>query len=200
MSNATTIRRVLAAVVAAGGLALAGSASAQSVDKEALGTSIAHELSSALNFKAMLIMAAQEPDGAEDLLGRAPKPGTEGLLQEAAVEEIEHDLPAIEAIMGHAFAQRLSAKDMQAVTEFLRTPTGRAFLNVLANPDTAGPAMPQEDRTRLLAFMETPAGQAFTAMLDDIETVLDTMETEVMAELTPGVVRRYEAKLATAGK
>lgn len=193
-------RRVAAAVCAATALAFAAPALGQSAQHEAMGVSLARDLSTAFGFKEVLIHEATAPDADVSIPGLETAPGSETLLREAVAEEIAHDMPVLEEIIGRALARRFTPQELKGVNDFMKGPGGRAFLSVIADAAagrTSPPPSP-DVQAAVLTFLASPEGRAFDAVMNDLDSVLGPIEAEVLQEVNSGAAERYKAKLAAA--
>lgn len=195
-----TRRRVLVAACAAP-LAAAAPLRAQTSDPEALGTALAHELMTAADFRGVFVRALAQPHFAE-VYGLQMRPGWESWLREAAAEEVDHDMPELERLAGHAFALRFTTLELQALLAFLERPAGQALLAYVAG-DAAGQAPPPpsgETRAEIEQFLATPEGASIQAKFEDMGPLAEALEQEFLEELAPGVVERFNEKSEAAGQ
>lgn len=195
-----SFRAAVAAACVVASLGLAAPATAQSADAEALGAEVAHHMMAAADFKGFHVLELTRPEIARGIEGLVLRPGWEAPLREAVAEEIDHDLPALERLIGREFAAAFTLRELQALTDFLKGPGGQAMLAAMA-ADFAGQTPPAPSAPALQEisrFMNSPEGAAFRAKFQDLDT--RRFDNLVDEELIPGVIQRYETKIAARPK
>jgi hypothetical protein len=194
------IRRPLAgvaALAAVAALAFAAPAVARDAETDALATEIIHTMLSPMDMKGTILKGMDQEMGGMMFDGR---PEWNGLMREAAVEEIDHDMPTIERMMGHAFAENSSAQELRDIIAFLKTSGGQALI-VLMGDAAAGREMTQPSAKAnkdIEKFSRTPAGRSFLSKMQRMEKLLEPVTNDIAAEVAPGLLRRFADKAEAA--
>lgn len=196
--------KVLAAVAAVAALAFALPVAAQSqapaTEFETLSTQLGHDIMAATDFRGAMVRAV--PAAFEGKLNEfKSRPEWAGMLEQAAVEEIDHDLPAYERMVGLAMTKGFSIEDLRATMAFFRQPGGKALLTMMADGAADRPlTKPSREASKgLQRFFATPAGRKLEARLGEVEAVLAPLQQDIAVELVPGMFRRFADK-AEAGE
>lgn len=125
----------------------------------------------------------------------AVRPEWEGLWKQAMAEELDHDMPTIESMVGQALVKTFSDDEMKAGLQIVSDPALKAIYLAAQNggkPPPVSVAKATDD------LMNTPAGSAFVSKLQKIDTVMDPVQIEVMATVMPGVMKRFGEKADAA--
>ncbi|NEX93879.1 hypothetical protein [Caulobacter sp. 17J65-9] len=188
-------------------------------EAEALGVRLAHQFFSTAKVGSWWTQRLSRPLTAQKTFKIKWEAGGEAALSEAVIEEMYNDLPALERLAGREFARGMPLDQLKANVEFLEGSAGRQMLALVFDqtmretaPESASLKetglqivriyKPELNFTRAsddnyqrirnyLAYSHE--GQTLMVLLNRAE---DRMETLMLAELTPGVVARYEAKMA----
>lgn len=186
-------------------------------EAEAAGVQLAHQLFTATKWETFWVRKFTGPLTAQKTFGIKREPGWEGPLWEAVAEEFAHDRPALEQIAGREFARGMPLDQLKANVAFIDGPDGQTMLRSVFTTEvretplsdaslqltgyqiiylfkqdlpvlaTGGPAFDDIKR-----FLKTHEGQSLLVLLQRVET---RMEKKMLAELKPGVVERFNAKM-----
>ncbi|NEX93884.1 hypothetical protein [Caulobacter sp. 17J65-9] len=187
----------LAALTAVAALAAAAPAAARDAQTDALGTELIHTLLAPMDLKQVMIKGMESEFGD---LAKNGRPEWPALMVEAANEEIDHDLPAIERLFGHALAENTSAAELREMNAFLTTEGGKALLVVIGDAAAERPMTPLSKKAEkdVEKFMRTPAGVSFQSKMQRMEKLLAPYAPDLAAELVPGLLRRFADKAEAA--
>lgn len=123
------------------------------------------------------------------------RPEWDGLWKQAMTEELDHDMPTIESMVGQALVKTFTDDEMKAGLQIVADPALKSIY--LAAQSGANP--PQVALTKATDdLMNTPAGSSFVAKLQKIDEVMDPVQLEVMATVMPGVMKRFGEKADAA--
>jgi hypothetical protein len=125
----------------------------------------------------------------------AVRPDWEGLWKQAMAEELDHDMPTIESMVGQALVKTFTEDEMKAGLQIVADPALKAIYLAAQNsaqPPRVTVAKATDD------LMNTPAGSSFVAKLQKIDAVMDPVQIEVMATVMPGVMKRFGEKADAA--
>ena len=121
----------------------------------------------------------------------AVRPEWEGLWRQAMTEELDHDMPTIESMVGQALAKTFTDDEIKAGLQIVADPALKAIYLAAqsgAQPPQATLAKATDD------LMNTPAGSSFVSKLQKVDDVMDPVQLEVMATVMPGVMKRFGEK------
>lgn len=121
----------------------------------------------------------------------AVRPEWEGLWKQAMSEELDHDMPTIESMVGQALVKTFTDDEMKAGLQIVSDP-GLKAIYLAAQTGTQPPQVTVAKATDDL--MNTPNGSSFVSKLQKIDTVMDPVQIEVMATVMPGVMKRFGEK------
>jgi hypothetical protein len=125
----------------------------------------------------------------------AVRPEWEALWRQSMAEELDHDMPTIESMVGQALAKTFTDDEIKAGMQIVADPALKAIY--LAAQSRAQP--PQVTVSKATDdLMNTPSGSSFVAKLQKIDDVMDPVQIQVMATVMPGVMRRFGEKAAAA--
>jgi len=125
----------------------------------------------------------------------AVRPEWEGLWKQAMTEELDHDMPTIESMVGQALVNTFSDDEMKAGLQIVGDPALKAIYLAAQNgaqPPSVTVAKATDD------LMNTPSGSSFVSKLQKIDDVMDPVQLQVMATVMPGVMRRFGEKADAA--
>jgi len=125
----------------------------------------------------------------------AVRPEWEGLWRQAMTEELDHDMPTIESMVGQALVKTFNDDEMKAGMQIVADPALKAIYLAAqsgSNPPNVTVAKATDD------LMNTPSGSAFVAKLQKIDDVMAPVQVEVMATVMPGVMKRFGEKADAA--
>jgi hypothetical protein len=125
----------------------------------------------------------------------AVRPEWEGLWKQAMAEELDHDMPTIESMVGQALVKTFSDDEMKAGLQIIADP-GLKAIYLAAQNGARPPAVTVAKATDDL--MNTPTGSAFVNKLQKIDEVMNPVQLEVMATVMPGVMKRFGEKADAA--
>ncbi|MDP2258785.1 MAG: hypothetical protein Q8J89_03600 [Caulobacter sp.] len=187
-------RGVLTALAVLLAAATVGITPAMARDSEAdrLGQEMSSIIFDAINFRDVMIKgAASELGSMKDLAeGRPEWPG---LLQESIVEEFDHDMPAIKAMLGRGFARHFTVEELRAGVVILADPGLQQIMKAAAAnspPPTPEPTMSK----KVERLSQTPAGRSFLEKFGNIDGMLEGLSRDLIVEIIPGTFRRFADK------
>jgi hypothetical protein len=125
----------------------------------------------------------------------AIRPQWEGLWKQAMAEELDHDMPTIESMVGQALVKTFTDDEMKAGMQIVSDPALKAIYLAAQNgaqPPSVTVAKATDD------LMNTPSGSSFVNKLQKIDDVMDPVQLEVMATVMPGVMKRFGEKADAA--
>jgi hypothetical protein len=125
----------------------------------------------------------------------AVRPQWEGLWKQAMTEELDHDMPTIESMVGQALVKTFTDDEMKAGMQIVSDPALKAIYLAAQNgaqPPSVTVAKATDD------LMNTPSGSSFVNKLQKIDDVMDPVQLEVMATVMPGVMKRFGEKADAA--
>jgi len=126
----------------------------------------------------------------------AVRPDWETLWRQAMAEELDHDMPTIESMVGQALVKTFTDDEMKAGLQIVGDPGLKAIYLAAQNG-----AQPPQGATVTKAtddLMNTPNGSSFVGKLQKIDAVMDPVQLEVMATVMPGVMKRFGEKADAA--
>ena len=186
------MRRTVTAVAA--GLALlaasGGSAFAQSAEAHALGLKVSQATFRALPLEALISKATES--GAKDAFSEVKsRPEWAGYLADALAEELKHDMPTVERLVGTALARSLTIEELRAGVTIMEDPGMQKAIAASAAGKT--PAVnPSPSAERALG---TAAGRSFLEKMEGIDKIMAPLLDEFLIELMPGALRRFADKI-----
>jgi len=125
----------------------------------------------------------------------AVRPEWEGLWRQAMAEELDHDMPVIESMVGQALVKTFTEDEMKAGMQIVADPALKAiYLAAQSGAQPPGVALAKATDD----LMNTPAGASFVTKLQKIDDVMDPVQLEVMATVMPGVMKRFGEKADAA--
>jgi hypothetical protein len=125
----------------------------------------------------------------------AVRPEWESLWKQAMADELDHDMPTIESMVGQALVKTFSSDEMKVGLQIVSDP-GLKAIYLAAQNSAKPPAVTVAKATDDL--MNTPTGASFVAKLQKIDEVMSAVQIEVMATVMPGVMKRFGEKADAA--
>jgi len=125
----------------------------------------------------------------------AVRPEWEGLWRQAMTEELDHDMPTIESMVGQALGKTFTDDEIKVGMQIVADPALKAIYLAAqsgAQPPSVTVAKATDD------LMNTPSGSSFVSKLQKIDDVMDPVQIEVMATVMPGVMKRFGEKADAA--
>jgi hypothetical protein len=121
----------------------------------------------------------------------ATRPEWQTMFKAAVAEELDHDMPVIDSMLGQALGRTFTDDEMKVGVQIVSDPNLR--LIYLAAQDGGRPPNVQIAKATEDA-LATPAGQSFAGKLQTLNTVLEPLLVEVTATVVPGALRRFGEK------
>lgn len=171
----------------------ARAAPAPADERQQLGEQMAHTFFAALDLRTLISKAVAESSELEEFASIRPE--WAGFLRDAVIEEIDHDLPAIERILGKAFAEVFTIEELRVGVKILLDPSAQRFFAAEASGQGTADIKPSREIERLL---KTRAGVSFLEKMEHIEDIMGSVENELFAEIMPGIFRRFGEKAEAA--
>jgi hypothetical protein len=163
---------------------------AQSPEAEALGRQVAHSIFQAVSLEGLVAAAAKEMGAFDEIKSR---PNWSRYLLEAMREEFEHDMPAIEGLIGHTLAREMTVDELKAGLIIMSDPAvQRAIKAESEGTKTAEEPVPQRAAERA---MGSAAGRSFLRKFEGFEKLLEPTQDDLIAEIIPGAFRRFADKV-----
>lgn len=188
------IRSLLVAVAALMAAAAVGVSPAMARDSEAdrLGRELSTIVFTAIDLRAAMIASTEKELGSMTEL-KDGRPEWPALFKESIVEEFDHDMPAIEAMLGKGFARYFTLDELRAGTVILADP---ALQQVMRDAAAGKPAPTKDPKLarETERLVGTPAGKRFLEKFGKIEGMLDGMTQDLIVEVLPGMLRRFGEK------
>jgi hypothetical protein len=188
------MKRLLLSLAAAAALAAATPALAQAQRAATpLQAQLAAKLLDFIDYKAGVRARMTGSTLPPQLL--AIRPEWEGLWRQAMTEELDHDMPTIESMVGQALVNTFTDDEMKAGLQIVADPALKAIYLAAQNgaqPPQVTVAKATDD------LMNTPTGSSFVAKLQKIDDVMDPVQLQVMATVMPGVMKRFGEKADSA--
>jgi hypothetical protein len=125
----------------------------------------------------------------------AVRPDWSPMFKAAMTDELDHDMPVLESMLGAGLRKTFTDDEMKAGMQIV-SDKGLKAIYLAAQNGAPEPAVEVAKATEDL--LATPAGQSFATKLQTINTVLDPVQIEVMATVMPGVMRRFGEKAEAA--
>jgi len=119
------------------------------------------------------------------------RPDWRPILKTAIAEELEHDMPVIDSMVGKVLGETFTDDELRIGLKIVSDPNLRIIYLAAQNggrPPEVEIAKATEDA------LSSPAGQAFANKLQTVNTVFQPLVVEVTATLIPGVLRRFGEK------
>jgi hypothetical protein len=188
----------LAALAALTSLALANPAAAEASEGQRLGRVVAHDLMSAVDFKAVIATRSGELDHIFDSF--TARPEWSGLFKDALVEAIDRDMPLFEKDLGDAFAKNYSIGELKAGAAFLDGAGGRAFLGVISarSRNVPDPEIPAAAKANIAALTRSPDGKAFIEKLGAMDSMMKPVEQQFVVTFLPDTFILFGEKARAA--
>ena len=165
-------------------------ARAQTPEAEDLGQQVAHTMFKAIAFDAVI---AKEMKGAADAFADVKsRPEWGKMLEDSMAEEVVHDMPTFERMLGHVLAQNMSPDELRAGIVILADPATQTMMAAAATGDTKPDPKLSGDTERVAA---SPPGRRFLQKFEKLETYLTPVQDDLVAELLPGAFRRFADKV-----
>jgi hypothetical protein len=117
------------------------------------------------------------------------------LLEQAVIEEMQSDLPRMHALFGRAMTRDMTEAEIRAGLAVLGSRAGRAAMGAASRGGTM-PTFSAAEAAELGRVIESPAGKGFERKLDAVDG--EAAGQAIVAELTPGIMRRFAAKIEAA--
>lgn len=122
------------------------------------------------------------------------RPEWKPLLEEAFMEEVDHDLPKLHVIFGRELSKVMTEQEIAAGLALMSTRGGRAMLSAAGRGANSPPNLSRADRREMERIASTPAGRGFIAKMDRVNFGSEASKQEFIGELMPGVMRRFGTK------
>ncbi|HEY4029687.1 MAG TPA: hypothetical protein VGM25_05045 [Caulobacteraceae bacterium] len=193
-----TLLLPLAAALALGGAATAPTLALAQAPRGAAATppqtQLAAKLLDFIDYKASVRAHMTGSNLPPELV--AVRPDWEAMWRQAMGEELDHDMPTIESMVGQALVKTFTEDEMKAGMQIVSDPGLKAVY--LAAQNGAQPPQGASVSKATDDLMNTPNGSSFVSKLQKIETVMDPVQIEVMATVMPGVMKRFGEKADAA--
>src|ERR1700761_2083304 len=150
---------------------------------------MADKLLDFIDFKAQVRQGMETSTLPDSLL--ITRPDWKPLFKAAVAEELDHDMPVIDSMVGKSLADTFSDDEIRIGLKIISDPNLR--LVYLAAQNGGRPPEVQIAKTTEDA-LASPAGQAFANKLQTVNTVFQPLLVEVTATLVPGALRRFGEK------
>jgi|GEM_PF-6147386 len=174
-------------------VATATPAWAQPEERDRLSAEIVSSMFAVMDLKAAIVKGVE---ASGDIESFAVRPEWTGMLKDAMIEEVEHDMPAIQAIFSRGFAEGYTVEELRAGAVMLRDPAVLAAFKAGAEGKTAPRTLRiGKDAQRAV---DSKAGKSFFAKSDQIEVVFKNSEADLLGEIIPGTFRRFADKAEAA--
>jgi len=125
----------------------------------------------------------------------AVRPDWDGMWKQAMGEELDHDMPVIESMVGQGLVKTFTDDEMKVGLQIVSDPALKAVYLAAQNgvrPPDVTVAKATDD------LMNTPSGSSFVTKLQKIDDVMAPIQLEVMATVMPGVMKRFGEKADAA--
>jgi hypothetical protein len=173
---------------------MAAPASAASVDRDALGLAITHELLGVLPLNTVFDKAV-EPMG--DMFSKVSRPEWTPLFKDAAHEELAAQMPQIEAMFAQRIFASFTVEELEAGANLLHGPAGEPLKSAMATASTGQP-MPKPSPAVQREFekaMRNPAGRGFVEKLAKLDRDMgERFGRDIVPVVIPGMFRRFGEK------
>jgi hypothetical protein len=186
-----SFRGLALAIALTAGAALPMGARAQTPEAEALGQQVAHSMFKAIAFDEVIAKEMKGAAGAFTDVKSRPEWGK--MLEDSMTEEVRHDMPVFERMLGHALAQNMSPDELRAGVVIIADP---ATQSLIAAGSAAGEDRPEPKLARETERVAaSPPGRRFLQKFEKLETYLTPIQDDLVAELLPGAFRRFADKV-----
>lgn len=142
-----------------------------------------------IDFKSQVQLGMEGSTLPQSLLSTRPE--WAGLFKAAVGEEVDHDMPVIDSIVGQALGKTFTDDELRIGLKIVSDPSLRAIYIAARNggrPPEVQIAKATEDA------LATPAGQSFAAKLQTLNDTLQPLLVDVTATVVPGALRRFGEK------
>jgi hypothetical protein len=119
------------------------------------------------------------------------RPDWKPLFKAAVSEELDHDMPVIDSIVGQALGKTFTDDELKIGLQILSDPNLR-IIYIAAQRGGRPPEVQIAKATE--DALATPAGQTFAGKLQTINDTLQPLLVEVTATVVPGALRRFGEK------
>lgn len=167
-------------------------ASARDAEADRLGQELSVIIFDAINFRDVMIKGATSELGSMKDLAEG-RPEWPGLLQEAIIEEFDHDMPEIKAMLGRGFARHFTVEELRAGVVILADPGLQQIMKAAAVQAPLPSPEPRMSR-KVEQLAQTPAGRSFLEKFGNIDSMLDGLSRDLIVEVIPGTFRRFADK------
>ena len=175
------------AVTALVAVGLPTGANAQTPEAEALGQQVAHSMFKAISFDEVIAKEMKGAAGAFADVKSRPEWGK--MLEDSMTEEIHHDMPVFERMLGHALAQTMTPDELRAGVAIIADPATQSMIAAgAAGSEGKADAKVSRDTERIAA---SPPGRRFLEKFGKLESYLTPIQDDLVAELLPGAFRRF---------
>jgi hypothetical protein len=177
------------------GLFAAQPALAQSTaERDRLALEVSHLLFNAVDLKTVIMKVSQDNGALSEFSSIRPEWGD--LFRDAVIEEMDHDLPAMERIMAGAFVKVFTVEELQVGVKILGDPAFKAAMAAGARGEAVPPSLkPSRELERLI---NSRAGTRFLEKVEHFDDMMESVKGDLMGELIPGVFRRFAEKAEAA--
>ncbi len=167
-------------------------ATAQNSEADRLGQEMSSIIFDAINFRELIIKNVASELGSMDGMAEG-RPEWPGLFRQAITEEFEQDMPAIQAMLGRGFARYFTIEELRVGVVILADPGLQQIMKAAAEDGSTQTPQPKLSR-KIERLAETPAGRSFLEKTGNLDTMLDGLSQELIAEVIPGTFRRFGEK------
>lgn len=185
------MRRFVAAVLALLVFAWASTAAAQTTRHQDLGRQFVETMLPADSYNQMLATMSGKFTQTFTRESNIPVEWAP-LMEEAAREEMSAIKPLVLQIMGNGMARYFSEAELEFGIAFYRSSAGRKIM--AASRANAKASLTAAEERELDRLYRSPAGRSFFAKGDTIEQAFESVETEFVRTLLPGLMRRFGEK------
>jgi hypothetical protein len=183
------MKRALLPFLAALALVAAPAARAAPAAATPLQMEMAGKMLDFIDFKTQVQLGMEGSTLPQSLLGTRPE--WDALFKAAIGEEVDHDMPVIDSIIGQALGKTFSDDELKVGLKVMADPNLRTIYIAAqrgGRPPDVQIAKATEDA------LATPAGQTFAGKLQTINDTLQPLLVEVTATVVPGALRRFGEK------
>jgi hypothetical protein len=142
-----------------------------------------------IDFRSQVQLGMEGSTLPQSLLGTRPE--WDALFKAAIGEEVDHDMPVIDSIIGQALGKTFSDEELKVGLKIVSDPNLRAIY-IAAQRGGRPPDVQISKATE--DALATPAGQSFADKLQTINDTLQPLLVEVTATVVPGALRRFGEK------
>jgi len=186
------MKRTLPALLIAAALAIAPAVHAAPAATP-LQTQMAEKMLEFIDFKAQVQRGMESSTLPDALLDT--RPDWKPILKTAVAEELDHDMPVIDSMVGQTLGQAFTDDELRIGLKIVSDPNLRLIYLAAQNggrPPEAPISKATEDA------LASPAGQAFANKLQTVNTLFQPLLVEVTATVVPGALRRFGEKAEAA--